>query len=121
MFPKFAGKYLCQRLYFNTVAGCLGCKKQTRWHKSFTMNLVKYLRTPFLQNISEDCFWLYAAILLKWGIANSVWKTSDEYSLSRKANLRSTVQLCHFFLGSINFQCMISLVYIVYCQKQSPD
>ena len=27
------------------------------------------------------------------------------------------VQVYHFFLGSINFQCMLSLVYTVYCQK----
>ena len=27
-------------------------------------------------------------------------------------------QLNHFFLGSINFQCMFSLVYTVYSQKQ---
>ena len=41
--------------------------------------------TPFLQNTTAT------ATLLKWGTANSVWKTSDEYSLSRNTNLRSTV------------------------------
>ena len=41
----------------------------------------------------------------------------DEYSLSRNTNLRSMVQVYHFFLGSINFQRMFSLVYTVYCQK----
>ena len=71
--------------------------------------------TPFLQNTSAT------AILLKWGTANSVWKTSDEYSLSRNTNLRSTLQVYHFFFGSINFQCMFSLVYTVYCQKQPPE
>ena len=75
----------------------------------------KFPGTPFLQNTSAT------AILLKWGTANSVWKTSDKYSLSRNNNLRSTVQVCHFFLGSINFRCMFSLVYTVYCQKQPPD
>ena len=64
----------------------------------------KFSGTPFLQNTSAT------ATLLKWGTANSVWKTSDEYSLSRNTNLRSTVQVYHFFLGSINFQCMFSLV-----------
>ena len=57
----------------------------------------------------------------KWGTANSVWKTSDEYSLSRNTNLRSTVQVYHFFLGSINSQFMFSLVYTVYCPKQQPE
>ena len=56
---------------------------------------------------------------MKTNNANNVWKNSDEYSSSRNTNLRSTVQVLHFFLGSINFQCMFSLVYTVYCQKQS--
>ena len=55
------------------------------------------------------------------GTANSVSKTSDEYSLSRNTILRSTVQVYHFFLGSINFQCMFLLVYTVNCQKLPPE
>ena len=56
----------------------------------------KFSGTPFLQNTSAT------ATLLKWGTANSGWKTLDEYSLSRNTNLKSTVQVYHFFLGSIN-------------------
>ena len=75
----------------------------------------KFSRIPFLQSTSAT------ATLLRWGTANSVWKTSDEYPLSRNTNLRSTVQTYHFFFGSINFQCMFSLVYTVYCQEQPPE
>ena len=64
----------------------------------------KFLRTPFLQNTSAT------ATLLKSGTANSVLKILDEYSLSRNTNLKTTVQVYHFSLGSINFQCMFSLV-----------
>ena len=71
--------------------------------------------TPFLRNTSPT------ATLLKWGTAKSVWKTSDEYSLSRNTNLRSTFQVYHFFFSSANVRCMFSLVYTVYCQKQPPD
>ena len=35
----------------------------------------KFSGTPFLQNTPAT------ATLRKWGTANSVWKTSDEYSL----------------------------------------
>ena len=77
--------------------------------------------TFFYRTALDDCFWLFRATLLKWGTANSVWKTSDEYSLSRNTNLRSTVQVYHFFFGRINFQCMSSLVYTVYCQKQPSE
>ena len=69
----------------------------------------------------DDCLWLFHGTLLKWGTANNVWKNSDEYSLPRNTNLRSTVQVYHFFLGSINFLCMFSLGYTVYCQKQPSE
>ena len=77
--------------------------------------LAKFPGTPFLRKTSG------ASTLQKWGTVSSVWKTSDEYSLSRNTNLRSTVQVYNFFLGSIIFQCMFSLVYTVYCQKQPPE
>ena len=86
-----------------------------------TLGLQNFQKHLFSRTPLDDCFWLFRATLLKWGTANSVWKTSDEYSLSRNTNLRSTVQVYHFFLGSINFQCMFSLVYTVYCQKQSSE
>ena len=38
----------------------------------------KVSRTPFLQNTLDDCFLFFPATLLKWGTANSVWKTSDK-------------------------------------------
>ena len=41
----------------------------------------KFSGTPFLQNTSVT------ATLLKWDTANSDWKTSDEYSLSRNTKL----------------------------------
>ena len=43
--------------------------------------------------------------------ANSVLKTSDEYSLPRNVSLRITVLVNHFFLASINCQSMFSFVY----------
>ena len=84
------------------------------WFAKFSKHLS--YRAPL-----DDCFWLFRATLLNWGTANNVWKNSDEYSLPRNTNLRSTVQVYHFFLGSINFQCMFSLVYTVYCQKQPSE
>ena len=82
-----------------------------------TCGLRNFQERLFYRIPLEDCFWVFSATLLKWGTADSVWKTSDEYSLSRNTNLRSTVLLYHFCFGSINFQCMFSLVYTVYCQK----
>ena len=103
-FAKFTGEHLCQRLYSDKglqlyYRSCNLMKKETL-AQVFSLNFVKFLKIPFYR----------PATLLKWGTATSVWKTPDEYSLSRNTNFRSTVQVYHFFLGSINFQCMFSLV-----------
>ena len=89
-------------------------------------NFQKHLsyRTPL-----EDCFWLFRAMLLKWGTANNVWETSDEYSLSRNTNLRSTVHAYHFFFRQdklsvyifIGLPCLLPETAIrveVFCRKR---
>ena len=86
-----------------------------------TCGLWNFQEYHFYRTSLDDYFWLFPATLLKWSTANSVWKTSDKYSLSRNSNPRSTVQVHHFFLGSINFQFIFSLVYTVYYQKPSPE
>ena len=53
-FATFTGKRLCQSLFFNKVAGprpAILLKKRL-WHRRFPVNVVKFLRTPFLQNTS---------------------------------------------------------------------
>ena len=71
----------------------------------------KFSKTLFLQNTFGRLLLAFSCNVTKWDTASSVWKTSDEYSLSRNTNLRSTIQVYHLFLGSMNFQCMFSLVY----------
>ena len=101
-FPKFTGKHL--------------------WFGKFLKQL--FYRTPL-----DDCFWLFHATLLKWNTANSVWKTSDEYSLSRNTNLRSTIQVYHFFFQQdklsvylfIGLHCLLPEAAIkveVFCKKK---
>ena len=51
-FSKFAGKHLCKSLFLNKVAGPVTLLLKKLWHKSFPLNFVKFLRTPFLQNTS---------------------------------------------------------------------
>ena len=62
-----------------------------------TFGLRNFQKHLFSRTPLEDCFWLFRATLRKWGTANNVWKTSDKYSLSRNTNLRSNVQVFHFF------------------------
>ena len=65
-----------------------------------TCGLRNFQEHLFYRTTLDDCFWLFPATLLKWGTANSVWKTSDEYSLSRNTNLRSTVQVIISFFAA---------------------
>ena len=62
---KFIGKHLCQSLFFNKVAGLRPATslKKRLWRSCFPVNLVKFLRTRFLQNtpgrllLSQEKFW----------------------------------------------------------------
>ena len=83
-----------------------------------------YRKIPLVCEIFKNTFLtehLCNCNFTKMGHYQQCLKTSDEYILSRNTNLRSTVQVYHFSIGSINFQCMFSLVYTVYCQKQPPE
>ena len=46
-FAKFTGKYLCQELFFNRVAGLRPAKKEI-WNRCFPVSFAKFLRTPIL-------------------------------------------------------------------------
>ena len=61
-FAKFAGKHLCQRLFFNKVVG-LGAAtllKKSLWHRCFRVNFAKFLRAPF----STELRWLLLVNLM---------------------------------------------------------
>ena len=55
-FTKFTGKHLCQSLFVNKneASGLRPATflKKRPWHRCIPVNFVKFLRTPFLQNIS---------------------------------------------------------------------
>ena len=54
-FAKLIGKHLYQNLFLNKVAGLRPATllKKRFWHRCFPVNFTKFLRTPFLQNISR--------------------------------------------------------------------
>ena len=63
----FTGKYMCQSLFFNKVAGLRPATllKKRLWHRCFPVNFAKFIRTPFLQNTSSSCFWPFS-LSRKW-------------------------------------------------------
>ena len=60
-FTKFTSKNLCQSLFFNKVVGLRPATlfKKRLQHRCFPVNLVKFLRTSFLQNTSGSCFFQF--------------------------------------------------------------
>ena len=74
-----------------------------------TFGLRNFQKHLFYRTSLDDCFWLFRATLLKWGTANNVWKTSDEYSLPRDSNLRSTVQV---YPESVVRRCSVKKVFL---------
>ena len=54
-FAKFTGKHLYQSLFFNKIAGLRSATllKKKLWHRCLPVNFAKFLRAPFLQNISR--------------------------------------------------------------------
>ena len=47
-----------QESLFNKVAGLIKkFIKKRRLHRCIPVNFAKFLRTPFLQNNSDNCFW----------------------------------------------------------------
>ena len=64
-FPKFAGKHLCQSLFFNKVPGLrpaiLLLKRP--WHRCFPVNFVKFLRKSFFKEhlwlLLESQYWFW--------------------------------------------------------------
>ena len=53
-FTKFTGKHLSQCLFFNKVAALRSATLLTNrlWHRCFSVNFAKFLKTPFLENTS---------------------------------------------------------------------
>ena len=73
-FSKFTGKHLCQRLYFNKVAGLRPATllQKRLWHRCFPVNFEKFLRIPFLQNTSRR-------LLLPFHVI-STWNTRSVFA-----------------------------------------
>ena len=63
----------------------------------------KFSKTPFLQNTSGQLLLASSCNVTKMAVG----KTSDEYSLSRNTNLRSTIQAYHFFFQRVKLSVYV--------------
>ena len=73
-FAKFTGQHLCQRLFFNKVAGVrlATLLKKGLWHRCFPLIFAKLLRTPFLQCTSWQLLLTLGIIVKKQNICNLI-------------------------------------------------
>ena len=96
-FAKFSGKRLCQSLFFNKVAGLrpTTLSKKRLQQRCFPVNLMKFQRTPFLQNIRSVSrlitntlqviyniilVWLRGAFTAQSNLMNFLWKLRTAFS-----------------------------------------
>ena len=93
-FTKFTGKHLCQSLFFNNVAGLRSSTllKKRLSHRSFPVNFVKFLRTPFL---TEQPWW--QLLMLKEFHVQMVYWQAPACAL-RQLLLESTTSLSFWIL-----------------------
>ena len=93
-FAKFTGKYLCQSLFLNKVAGLRPTTlvKKRLWHRCFPVNFWKFIRTPFP---TEHLPWL----LLNFPTVSC--KTNQLISSSRKSHWNYTANQPLFLANMI--------------------
>ena len=80
-FAKFTGKHMCQRLFFNIVAGLrtAALLKRSFWHRCFPLNFAKFPTPPFLQNILGQ---LLLYLKFSWHFhSRSYWVSNLKFSL----------------------------------------
>ena len=96
-FAKFIEKQLCQNLIFNKVAVKVATFiKKRLWHRRFPVNFAKFLRTPFLWNISGGCAWML------WLRARKSMSQPFPANSSSLCTLKTSENLCFcIFSGSI--------------------
>ena len=89
-FGKFTGKHLCQNVFLNKVADLRPATllKERLWHRCFSVNFAKFLRTPFL---TERLRWL---LLVFYRI--DVMKNSQKSVVVRVPVLQKKTPACVF-------------------------
>ena len=105
-FTKFTGKHLCQRLFFNKVAGLRAATllKKRLWHRCFPVNFVKFLRTTFF---IEHFRWLLLTLTGSCRVDDMFFET---FHLLIVVSIRGASLL----VLQGNFLCIILLLQAIY-------
>ena len=116
-FTKFTGKYLCQGLFFNEVAGVRPgtLLKKRLWHRCFPVNFVEFLRTPFFIETSGGCFYKLL-IQSTFGISNKSFGpcSMKSHIISSDIELFATSNLFSVHWGFEIVDCIVKVVDCIY-------
>ena len=102
-FTKFTGKHLCQSLFLNKVAGLRPATllKKRLWHRCFSVNFVRFLRTPF----SIEYLWWLLLMIVQLTDPQIILPPTD----------RALIYLCNYFKKKkINVSIYLNWSNIIY-------
>ena len=112
-FTRFAGKHLCQGLFFNKVASHRPptLLKKRLWHWCFSVNFTKFLRTPFIQNTFERLLLAVSTLLRlspkNYEISATFWNTA-KFDAKLLISLKVALKLMTEFTVKTLLLCWIS-------------
>ena len=114
-FAKSIGKHLCLCLFLNKVASLKSATllKKRLWHRCFSENFAKFLRTSFVQNTSGR--------LLLWKIASKISSTKYLELIKRRSKVQEKNVSCKLALNfdqwktfSENYKLMRVWLWLAY-------
>ena len=116
-FPKFTGKHLGQRLFFDKVARIrpAALLKKGLWHRCFPVNFAKFLRTPFLTEYLRWLLLSFFTMLKKLDITLSlpaIHCAGCNTDLPSISNISKTVRVNTAFTSTLLKESFISLPMI---------
>ena len=109
-FAKFTGKHLCQSLFFLLklqgfrLAALL---KKRPWHRCFSVNFAKFLRTPFAIDYLWWLLWLLliSPIFVSGSISKGFKEFKSGISFSLKSLPSVSFSFFHVFSVFLSFVC----------------
>ena len=92
-FAKFTGKYLCQSLFFNNVAGLTPATlfKKRLWHRCFPVNFCEICKNTFF----TELFWMTGSVIPSFIFYNDAFRNhcvADMTKIHEKSTKRQQLK-----------------------------
>ena len=93
---------MCQSLFFNSTF-YLNLLKRTHWHRRFSVNFAKFLRTPFLIEFIQNGITIKMSLVFNKLPRKRERNTNAKYNATCFMNISRFSKLSEFFLRDIIF------------------